>query len=94
MAQYRDSRNYRRGEQRNDNEVIFRDGKPVTYASRQERGGRRPEAGEKATATKTAIIIIIATTGIKMETASASPIIKSGTMPRAALTGPKKRKTA
>ena len=39
MAQYRDSRNYRRGEQRNDNEVIFRDGKPVTYASRQERFG-------------------------------------------------------
>ena len=52
MAQYRDSRNYRRGEQRNDNEVIFRDGKPVTYASRQERGGRRPEAGEKSYGSK------------------------------------------
>ena len=59
---------------------------------RGEAEGPKPE--KKATAAKTAIIIIIAKTGIKMETASASPIIKSGTMPRAALTGPKKRKTA
>ena len=42
MAQYHNSRNYRRDEQRNVNEVVFRDGMPVTYSSRQERGGKRP----------------------------------------------------
>ena len=45
MAQYHNSRNYRRDEQRNVNEVVFRDGMPVTYSSRQERGGKRPEGG-------------------------------------------------
>lgn len=45
MAQYYNSRNYRRDEQRNVNEVVFRDGMPVTYSSRQERGGKRPEGG-------------------------------------------------
>lgn len=45
MAQYHNSRNYRRDEQRNVNEVVFRDGMPVTYSSRQERGGKRPESG-------------------------------------------------
>ena len=92
MAQYRDSRNYRRGEQRNDNEVIFRDGKPVTYASRQERGGRRPEAGEKSYGNKNSYNNHNSYNRDK--DGDASPIIKSGTMPRAALTGPKKRKTA
>lgn len=45
MAQYHNSRNYRRDEQRNVNEVVFRDGMPVTYSSHQERGGKRPEGG-------------------------------------------------
>lgn len=45
MAQYHNSRNYRSDEQRNVNEVVFRDGMPVTYSSRQERGGKRPEGG-------------------------------------------------
>ena len=45
MAQYHNSRNYRRDEQRNVNEVVFRDGMPVTYSSRQERGGKRTEGG-------------------------------------------------
>ena len=45
MAQYHNSRNYRRDEQRNVNEVVFRDGMPVTYSSRQERGGKRAEGG-------------------------------------------------
>lgn len=45
MAQYHNSRNYHRDEQRNVNEVVFRDGMPVTYSSRQERGGKRPEGG-------------------------------------------------
>lgn len=45
MAQYHNSCNYRRDEQRNVNEVVFRDGMPVTYSSRQERGGKRPEGG-------------------------------------------------
>lgn len=45
MAQYHNSRNYRRDEQRNVNEVVFRDGMPATYSSRQERGGKRPEGG-------------------------------------------------
>lgn len=45
MAQYHNSRNYRRDKQRNVNEVVFRDGMPVTYSSRQERGGKRPEGG-------------------------------------------------
>ncbi len=45
MAQYHNSRNYRRDEQRNVNEVVFSDGMPVTYSSRQERGGKRPEGG-------------------------------------------------
>lgn len=45
MAQYHNSRNYRRDEQRNVNEVVFRYGMPVTYSSRQERGGKRPEGG-------------------------------------------------
>lgn len=45
MAQYHNSRNYRRDEQRNVNEVVFRDGMPVTYSSRQERGGKCPEGG-------------------------------------------------
>ena len=45
MAQYHNRRNYRRDEQRNVNEVVFRDGIPVTYSSRQERGGKRPEGG-------------------------------------------------
>ncbi len=45
MAQYHNSRNYRRDEQRNVNEVVFRDGMPVTYSSRQERGSKRPEGG-------------------------------------------------
>lgn len=45
MAQYHNSRNYRRDEQRNVNKVVFRDGMPVTYSSRQERGGKRPEGG-------------------------------------------------
>ena len=45
MAQYHNSRNYRRDEQRNVNEGVFRDGMPVTYSSRQERGGKRPEGG-------------------------------------------------
>lgn len=45
MAQYHNSRNYRRDEQRNVNEVVIRDGMPVTYSSRQERGGKRPEGG-------------------------------------------------
>ena len=45
MAQYHNSSNYRRDEQRNVNEVVFRDGMPVTYSSRQERGGKRPEGG-------------------------------------------------
>ena len=45
MAQYHNTRNYRRDEQRNVNEVVFRDGMPVTYSSRQERGGKRPEGG-------------------------------------------------
>lgn len=45
MAQYHNSGNYRRDEQRNVNEVVFRDGMPVTYSSRQERGGKRPEGG-------------------------------------------------
>lgn len=45
MAQYHNSRNYRRDEQRNVNEVVFRDGMPVTYSSRHERGGKRPEGG-------------------------------------------------
>ncbi len=45
MAQYHNSRNYRRDEQRNVNEVVFRDGMPVTYSSRQGRGGKRPEGG-------------------------------------------------
>lgn len=45
MAQYHNSRNYRRDEQRNVNEVVFRDSMPVTYSSRQERGGKRPEGG-------------------------------------------------
>ena len=45
MAQYHNSRNYRRDEQRNVNEVVFRDGMPVTYSSRQERDGKRPEGG-------------------------------------------------
>ncbi len=45
MAQYHNSRNYRRDEQRNVNEVVFRDGMPVTYSSRQERGGKRHEGG-------------------------------------------------
>lgn len=45
MAQYHNSRNYRRDEQRNVNEVVFRDGMPVTYSSRQEHGGKRPEGG-------------------------------------------------
>lgn len=45
MAQYHNSRNYRRDEQRNVNDVVFRDGMPVTYSSRQERGGKRPEGG-------------------------------------------------
>ena len=45
MSQYHNSRNYRRDEQRNVNEVVFRDGMPVTYSSRQERGGKRPEGG-------------------------------------------------
>lgn len=45
MAQYHNSRNYRRDEQRNVNEVVFRDGMPVTYSSRQERGRKRPEGG-------------------------------------------------
>ena len=45
MAPYHNSRNYRRDEQRNVNEVVFRDGMPVTYSSRQERGGKRPEGG-------------------------------------------------
>ena len=45
MAQYHNSRNYRRDEQRNVNVVVFRDGMPVTYSSRQERGGKRPEGG-------------------------------------------------
>lgn len=45
MAQYHNNRNYRRDEQRNVNEVVFRDGMPVTYSSRQERGGKRPEGG-------------------------------------------------
>ncbi len=45
MTQYHNSRNYRRDEQRNVNEVVFRDGMPVTYSSRQERGGKRPEGG-------------------------------------------------
>ena len=45
MAQYHNSRNYRRDERRNVNEVVFRDGMPVTYSSRQERGGKRPEGG-------------------------------------------------
>lgn len=45
MAQYHNSRNYRRDEQHNVNEVVFRDGMPVTYSSRQERGGKRPEGG-------------------------------------------------
>lgn len=45
MAQYHNSRNYRRDEQRNVNEVVFRDGMPVTYSSLQERGGKRPEGG-------------------------------------------------
>ena len=45
MAQYHNSRNYRRDEQRNVDEVVFRDGMPVTYSSRQERGGKRPEGG-------------------------------------------------
>lgn len=45
MAQYHNSRNYRRDEQRNVNEVVFRDGMPVTYSSRQERGDKRPEGG-------------------------------------------------
>ena len=45
MAQYHNRRNYRRDEQRNVNEVVFRDGMPVTYSSRQERGGKRPEGG-------------------------------------------------
>lgn len=45
MAQYHNSRNYRRDEQRNVNEMVFRDGMPVTYSSRQERGGKRPEGG-------------------------------------------------
>lgn len=45
MAQYHNSRNYRRDEQRNVNEVVFRDGMPVTYSSRQERGGKRPKGG-------------------------------------------------
>lgn len=45
MAQYHNSRNYRRDEQRNVNEVVFRNGMPVTYSSRQERGGKRPEGG-------------------------------------------------
>ena len=45
MAQYHNSRNYRRDEQRYVNEVVFRDGMPVTYSSRQERGGKRPEGG-------------------------------------------------
>ena len=45
MAQYHNSRNYRRDEQRNVNEVVFRDGMPVNYSGRQERGGKRPEGG-------------------------------------------------
>ncbi len=45
MAQYHNSRNYRRNEQRSVNEVVFRDGVPVTYSSRQERGGKRAEGG-------------------------------------------------
>lgn len=45
MAQYHNSRNYRRDEQRNVNEVVFRDGMPVTYSSHQESGGKRPEGG-------------------------------------------------
>lgn len=45
MAQYHNIRNYRRDEQRNVNEVVFRDGMPVTYSSRQGRGGKRPEGG-------------------------------------------------
>lgn len=45
MAQYHNSRNYLRDEQRNVNEVVFRDGMPVTYSSRQGRGGKRPEGG-------------------------------------------------
>ena len=45
MAQYHNSRNYRRDEQRNVNEEVFSDGMPVTYSSRQERGGKRTEGG-------------------------------------------------
>ena len=45
MAQYHNSRNYRRDEQRNVTEVVFRDVMPETYSSRQERGGKRPEGG-------------------------------------------------
>lgn len=48
MAQYRNSRSYRRDERSNENEIIFRDGKPVTYSSRQERGGKRAEGSKKS----------------------------------------------
>lgn len=47
MAQYHNSRSYRRNDQRSENEVVFRDGKPVTYSGRQERGGKRAEGGKK-----------------------------------------------
>lgn len=49
MAQYRDSRGYRRNNERSGErtgDVVFKDGQPVTYSSRQERGGRRPERSE------------------------------------------------
>ena len=73
MAQYHNSRNYRRDEQRNVNEVVFRDGMPVTYSSRQGRGGKRPEGGYNK--------------GGK----SFNRIIKSGTMPKAATTAPRRK---
>ena len=93
MAQYHNSRNYRRDEQRNVNEVVFRDGMPVTYSSRQERGGKRPEGGynkggksfnrgnDRRERSRSRII----------RTASRNRIIKSGTMPKAATTAPRRK---
>ena len=89
MAQYHNSRNYRRDEQRNVNEVVFRDGMPVTYSSRQERGGKRPEGGynkggksfNRGNDRR----------GAEQRTASRNRIIKSGTMPKAATTAPRRK---
>ena len=91
MAQYHNSRNYRRDEQRNVNEVVFRDGMPVTYSSRQERGGKRPEGGynkggksfNRGNDRRSRSRII--------RTASRNRIIKSGTMPKAATTAPRRK---